>query len=104
MVDGGIRNGCLGVHNHLYDYATLVAFRQAPYDHPNTSKRHGTRTSKAVQMTQNWVNGLIFGRLFFGPCYILKIKINHVGFDVGLLGKMCRTKHLCNTKGRGRFF
>ena len=83
-VNGGTGEGCVGLHNHLQDYATPVASRWAPFDHPNASSRHGTSTSKAVQMTQNWVNVLIFGRLIFTPFHILKIKINHIGFNVGL--------------------
>ena len=42
------------------------------------------RTRKSPQMTQNWVNVLIFGRLIFAPFHILKIKINQFGFNVGL--------------------
>ena len=42
------------------------------------------RTGKAVQMTLNWVNVFIFGTLKFAPFHILQIRINHVGFNVGL--------------------
>ena len=86
-MSGGTGEGCVRLHNHLYDYATPVASRWAPSDHPNTSSGHGMRTSKAVQMTQNWVKMLIFGRLIFTPFHILKIiiiKINLLGFNVGL--------------------
>ena len=50
------------------------------------------RTNKAVQLTQDGVNVLIFGTLIFNPVNILKIKINHVGLNIGLLGydsRMC---------------
>ena len=74
----------MGLHNHRYDYATPVATGWAPFDHPNTSNGHGTRTSKGGQLCLNWVTVLIFDRLIFTPFHILKIKINHSGFNVGL--------------------
>ena len=83
-MSGGTAEGCVGLHNHLYDYATPVPSRWAPFDHPNTSSGHGTCTRKAVQMTKNWVYVLIFGRLIFTPFHTLKIEINHIGFNAGL--------------------
>ena len=59
-VSGGTGEGCVGLHNHLQDYATPEATRWAPLGHPNTSNGHGTRTSKAGQMCQNWVSVLIY--------------------------------------------
>ena len=56
----------------------------APFDHGNTSNGHGMSTSKAGQMCQNLVNVLILDRLIFTPFHILKIKIIHIGFNVGL--------------------
>ena len=80
----GTGEGCVGLYNHLSDYETPVASRSAPLDHPNTSRGHGASTSTAVQMTRKWVNMLIFARLIFTPFHIVKIKINHIGFNVGL--------------------
>ena len=85
-VSGGAGEGCVGLHNHLQVYAAPMAIRWAPFAHPNTSSGHGTRTSKAGQMCQNWVNVSIFDRLIFTPFHILKIKINHIGLNVGLWG------------------
>ena len=78
--------GYMGLHNHLLDYGTLIATRWAPFHHPKTSSGHGMRTSKAVQTSQNWVNASIFAKSIFIPFHILKIKINHIGFNVGLRG------------------
>ena len=76
--------GCVGLHNHLYDYATPIPTRWAPFGHPNNSRGHGMRTSKAAQTSENWVNVLIFARLIFTPLHVLEIRINHIGFNVGL--------------------
>ena len=78
--------GYMGLHNHLSDYGTPVAPRWAPFHHPKTSSGHGTRTSKAVQTSQNWVNVLIFAQSIFIPFHILNIKINYIGFNLGLWG------------------
>ena len=56
-----------------------------PLYHQTLSGR-STRTSKAVQMTQNWGDVFIFGRLIFDPFHILKLRIKHIGFNVGLYG------------------
>ena len=75
------------VWGYITTYRTFqphVATRWAPFDHPNTSSGSGARTSKAVQTSQNWVNVLILARLIFTPFHIFKIKINHIGFNVGL--------------------
>ena len=82
-VRGGTAEGFVGLHNQLSDYATPVATRWAPFDHPNTSNGHGTGTSKAWQMCQNWINVLTFGRLVFTSCHMLKIQLDHIGFNVG---------------------
>ena len=63
----------VGLCNYLKEYGTPLPPRCAPFDQPKTLNGHSTRTSKAVQMTQNWVNVLI-----------LKIEIKHIGFNVGL--------------------
>ena len=39
------------------------------------------RTTKTVQMTQSM---LIFSRLTFPPVHILKVKTNHIGFNIDL--------------------
>ena len=70
----------------MWAYVHPLPPRCAPFDQPKTHSGHSMRTSKAVQMTQNWVNVLIFGRLIFTPFHILKIKIKHIGFIVGLQG------------------
>ena len=82
-LSGGTGEGCVGLHNHLQDYATPVATRWAPFEHANTSNRHGTSTSKAGQMCQNWVNMLIFYTLIYTTFHILQIIIYHIGFNVG---------------------
>ena len=81
---GQTGEGCVGLHNHLYDYATLVASRWPLFDHPNTSSGHGTRTSKAVQVTKILVNMLIFGRFTFPPFHTLQVKMDHIGLNIRL--------------------
>ena len=58
--------------------------RCASFYHLKALSGHDMRIYKAVQMTQNWVNVLIVGRLIINPFHILKIKSNHIGFNVGL--------------------
>ena len=44
----------VGLRNHLKEYGTPLPPCCAPFDQPKTFNGHSTRTSKAVQMTQNW--------------------------------------------------
>ena len=85
-VSGGTGEGCVGLHTRLRDYATPVVCRWAPLDHSSTCGGRNARTRKSVQMSQKCVNVLIFGLLICNSVHILKIRINHIGFNAGLSG------------------
>ena len=70
--------------NHPKECETPLPPRSAPFDKPKTRNEHSRSADKAVQMTQNWVSIVIFGKLRFNPFHILKIDIKHIGFNVGL--------------------
>ena len=74
----------MGLHTQLKDYATCLPSCDALFYQVRTPRGHDMHMNKEVQMTLNWVNRLIFGRLIMIPFHKLKIKIQHIGFNVGL--------------------
>ena len=58
--------------------------RCEPFDKPKTLNGHSTRTSKAAQTGQNWINVLIFDMLILPPFISKKTEIYHIGVNVGL--------------------
>ena len=69
------------LHTHLKDYATLVESRCASFYRPKVLNGHNVHMYKAVQMTQIWVNMLMFGRSTINPLHTLKMKF---GVNLGL--------------------
>ena len=74
----------MGLHTHLKDHANPAQPCCASFCQLKALSGHDMRTYKAVQMTRNWVNVLIFGRSIINPFHVLKFKINHIGLNVDL--------------------
>ena len=61
-----------------------------PVTNPQTLNGHSTRTSKAVQTSQIWVNIFIFDKLIFPPFIFEKLK-----FTILLFTKVSRAVAQC---------
>ena len=79
----GNGEGCVGLRTHFEDYATPRASR-ARFDQPNTMRAQDTHTNQAVQLTQDRVSVQNFRTLVFHSVEVSKIKMNDIGFNVGL--------------------
>ena len=63
---------------------TPVPSRCASFHHLKALCGHQVAPVQSVGNDPNWDNVLIFDKLIFLPFNTLKIRINHIGFHVGL--------------------